>query len=120
MANLRGILGQMMEIHGTVAAWLVDGSTGTMLGSAEGGATLLEDVAANNTKKVQGQLKALDAQGFGHLEDVLLTLDQHYHIIRPLIPDNSLFAYLIQDRRSANLAMTRHLLTEIGKRLEAL
>jgi hypothetical protein len=54
------------------------------------------------------------------IEDILITLDRQYHIIRILKnPENGdgLFLYLVLDRARANLALARHHLARIESRI---
>ncbi|GAB2932499.1 hypothetical protein [Streptomyces mayteni] len=53
------------------------------------------------------------------IEDVLITLGDHYHVIRLLPADRgSLFLYLALDRSRANLALARHSLKRVEGHLE--
>ncbi len=62
----------------------------------------------------QRTLKSIDMDD--RIEDILITLGQQYHLIRPLASTRgSLFLYLALDRERSNLALARHHL----KRLEA-
>ena len=50
------------------------------------------------------------------IEDILITLDGQYHLIRMV--GTSMFIYCVLDRRKANLALSRRELAGIDKHLE--
>jgi hypothetical protein len=54
------------------------------------------------------------------IEDILITLDTQYHLIRPLTSHSGkgLFLYLALRRDRANMAMARHKLRHIENDLD--
>ena len=52
------------------------------------------------------------------IEDILITLDKQYHVIRPLARQDGFFLYLVLDRSRANLAMARFRLAGLEKNLK--
>jgi hypothetical protein len=53
----------------------------------------------------------------GSIEDMLITLSNQYHIIRPVANKNGLFLYYVLDKSKANLALARRKCLEIEKGL---
>jgi hypothetical protein len=88
-----------------------------MLGAAGGGVNL-EVAAAGNTEVVRAKRKTMKALALNeHIEDILITLGRQYHLIRPLSSNDALFIYVVLDRNRANLAMARHVLSQLEKEL---
>lgn len=119
MANVKETLDKAMEIDGSLGACLVDSNSGMMLGSVGGGRLNLEVAAAGNTEVVRAKRKVMKALGLGQaIEDILITLEKQYHIIRPLRDHDPLFFYVVLDKDKANLAMARHQLAALEKTVE--
>jgi hypothetical protein len=117
--NVKESLRKILEIDGAIAACVVDSNSGMMLG-AEGGAGVvdLEIAAAGNTEVVRAKRKTMSALKLDDsIEDILITLGKHYHLIRPLSSNDALFIYLVLDKSKGNLAMARHQLTQTEKSL---
>ncbi|EIV95056.1 hypothetical protein [Frankia sp. QA3] len=119
--DIETALKEAMTIDGAIGVSLVDYESGMMLGSAGGGRALdLEVASAGNTDVVRAKARTLDALGIKEgIEDILITLDQQYHLIRLLHRGGSpLFFYLALDRPRANLALARHGLRTIARDLD--
>lgn len=113
MANVEQSLKTAMDISGAVGAALVDYETGMTLGASGGGGLNLEVAAAGNTDVVRAKMRVMDDLGIsGGIQDILISLETQYHLIRPL-SKSSLFLYLVIDRKSGNLAMARHKLAAV-------
>jgi len=107
-----------MDISGAVGAALVDYETGMTLGATGGGGLNLEVAAAGNTDVVRAKMRVMDDLGIsGGIQDILISLETQYHLIRPL-SKSSLFLYLVIDRKSGNLAMARHKLANVEANLK--
>jgi hypothetical protein len=120
MDNVNEVLQEAMQIDGAVGVALVALDSGMALGKAGGGNGLNLDVAAaGNTSVVNAKLKVMNDLGFRNekIEDILISLGQQYHLIRLLGTDQSLFLYLVLNRNTANLAMARHKLAGIERKV---
>lgn len=115
MTDVKDSLEEAMRIDGALGVALVDMKSGMCLGTAGGSSGLDLDVAAaGNTEVVRAKMKVMSALGVkGGIEDILITLDEQYHLIRILHSAGSLFMYLALDREKSNLAMARHKLSAI-------
>jgi hypothetical protein len=79
----------------------------------------LELAAAGNTEVVRAEIKTLASLELrDSVEDMLITLSKHYHLIR-LTPNHpGLFLYLVLDKQRGNLALARYRLAEIERTLK--
>ena len=119
MANVSQTLKKATDIQGAIGAALVDHENGMCLGTEGGGARLnLEVAAAGNTEVVRAKLLVMSELGIkGGIDDILISLSDQYHLIRPL-ENTTLFMYLALDRKNGNLALARHKLRDIENDLE--
>lgn len=110
------LLNQLMQTEGALCAALVDSNSGMLLesaGSASGSGIDLELAAAGNTEVVRAKMKTMKALGMqGSIEDILISLTNQYHIIRPVEKHEGLFIYYVLDRARSNLAMARRKVLE--------
>jgi len=119
MATIKEGLQKLGEVDGFIGACVVDSNSGMMLG-AEGGGTAvnLEVAAAGNTEVVRAKRKTMANLNLKDtIEDILISLNRQYHLIRPMEKKDGFFIYLVVDRNRANLAMARHVLSDVEKGL---
>lgn len=118
MGNINECLNDLMKVDGAMAASIVDAKSGMALGSIGSGINL-EIAAAGNSEVIKSKLKTMHNLGLrDKLEDILITLGQQYHLIRPLTNAPNLFIYFVLNRAQSNLAMARYKLSELEGRLE--
>jgi hypothetical protein len=80
----------------------------------------MEAVAALNTNFIKAKLTAIEQLGLNQkIEDILITLEQQVHLIRPLDKNREIFVYVALDKKAANLGMARRQLRELEANLEA-
>ncbi|MET8763495.1 hypothetical protein [Lentzea sp. NPDC004782] len=117
--NIETALKEAMTISGALGVALVDYDSGMSLGTMGGGDWLnLEVAAAGNTDVVRAKQRVISALKLNDdIEDILITLQRQYHLIRLLGSSNRgssrLFLYLVLDRERSNLALARHSLRSI-------
>ena len=51
------------------------------------------------------------------LEDILITLGDQYHIIRPMVKQKGLFIYIVLDKKNSNLALARRKVMNVEEAL---
>ncbi|MDQ7902984.1 hypothetical protein RB614_00430 [Phytohabitans sp. ZYX-F-186] len=122
MADMDASLKEIMQIDGAIGAALADYTSGMALGTIGGTKDLdLAVAAAGNTDVVRAKLRAMEMLNIKEaIEDILITLDTQYHLIRPLTgrAGKGLFLYVALLKGRANLAMARHQLRQIEENLD--
>ena len=115
MSTINDSLTEIMTLDGAIACALVDWESGLTLGTMGGGGVLdIELAASGNTSVVKAKAAVMKSLGIeGPIEDVLITLDTQYHLIRPLVKAPSLYLYVAIDRAKGNLGVARHKLRSI-------
>ncbi len=120
MADLENTLTEILKLQGAVAVALVDTSTGMPLGVAGDEDTFdVELGAAGSTDVLRSQLRTMEALGItSEVEDILVTLEDQYHVIRAMRQPHDLFLWTVLSRRQANLALARLKLGDLAGSLE--
>ncbi|MFE7168514.1 hypothetical protein ACIRPX_41280 [Streptomyces sp. NPDC101225] len=123
MASVEVSLKEMMAgIEGALGAAVVDYTSGMALGTLGGSKELdLTVAAAGNTDVIRAKVRTMEQLGLkGLIEDILITLDRQYHVIRLVKgrSGNGLFLYLVLDKSNSNLAMARHQLKRVEEAIE--
>ncbi len=116
--NIEESLQELMKIDGAVGTCIVDYESGMLLGKAGGGVDL-DVAAAGNSELVKAKMKTMKSLGIGGvIEDILITLDEQYHIIRPAAKHDGLFIYVVLSKSQASLALARRKVLDIEGKLE--
>ncbi len=117
--SIKETLMKLESIEGFLGAALADSDSGMCMGSMGGAGILnMEVAAASNAEVVRSKRKAIKALGLrDDVEDVLISLNKQYHIVRPLKSRPSVFFYIALDRNRANLAMARFALADAEREL---
>ncbi|MEU6070034.1 MULTISPECIES: hypothetical protein [Streptomyces] len=123
MTNVEVSLKEMMAgVDGALGAAVVDYTSGMALGTLGGGKGLdMTVAAAGNTDVIRSEVRTMERLGLkGQVEDILITLEKQYHLIRLVAGrnGNGLFLYLVLDKTRSNLAMARHQLKKVEEQLE--
>jgi len=118
MANIRTSLDAVMTIDGAVGASIVDVESGVPLGTVGGDDLDMELAAAASTVVVQEELDLIDNLDLQQTpEDILISLDDQYHLLRFFHETGDVFTYLVLDRADANLALARRQLENVDQDL---
>lgn len=117
MANIKESLAELMTIDGARCTSLVDFTSGMVLGE-DGSGVDMELAAAGNSEVVKAKMKTMDSLNLDtELEDIMITLGDQYHIIRPMSTQKGLFIYLVLDKAKSNLALARRKVDNVEKAL---
>ncbi|WP_328470956.1 hypothetical protein OHA21_05975 [Actinoplanes sp. NBC_00393] len=121
--NIETALKEAMSIEGAIGVALVDYTSGLTLGVLGGGPTMdMNIAAAGNTDVIRAKVRTLGMLGLQDgIEDILITLDTQYHLIRLLQEKqhgDAFFLYLSLHKDRANLGLARHQLRKIEAELE--
>lgn len=107
MSDIKSSLAELLTIDGAKCVSLVDSSSGMVLGEAGSGVDM-ELAAAGNSEVVKAKMDTMKSLGLkGEIEDILITLNDQYHIIRPMVKQKGLFLYIVLDKAKSNLALAR-------------
>jgi len=107
MSDINETLADLLKLDGAMGTCIVDYTSGLMLGS-DGSGVDLELAAAGNTKVVRAKMETMKSLKIkGAIEDILITLEDQFHIIRPTAKHDGLFIYLVLDKNKSNLALAR-------------
>lgn len=110
-AGAEAILEQVLTIEGAVGAALVQAPSGTILRQKGRRRGFDMDRAARMAEQVvQAALRLDDG-----VEDIMITVDDHYHVIRFLGPAHEVFVHLVLDRERASLGMARQQLAKLAR-----
>jgi predicted regulator of Ras-like GTPase activity (Roadblock/LC7/MglB family) len=124
MANIADTLNKALQIDGVLGVALGDWNTGFSLGQVSSDSTrfsesTLEQAIALNSEVIKAKNKARETlQITDNIEDILITLDSQYHLIRLSEAVKGVFFYLVLNREKANLGLARLKLREAEQGLQ--
>lgn len=109
MSDVKQTLDELMKVDGAIGAVIADWESGMALGFIGGMGRLdMETAAAGNCQVVKAKMSTMKTLGIsGAIQDILITLDDQMHLIRPSRAIGSVFIYLAIDKAKGNLAMAR-------------
>jgi len=112
-------ISQLKDLEGFVGGCLVDSDTGLILGTEGESNFDLNTAAAGNTEVVKAKRKTMKALGIaGGIEDILITLDKQYHLIRLLNSNDAIFLYVVIDKAKGSLGMARAVAKKVEETLD--
>lgn len=113
-------ISQLHEIEGFLGGCVVDVVNGSTLSSISFSDTLDMDragvVNSDVVRATQREVDCLVADD--QIEDILISLGDQYHLIRPIGCDQSKFVFVAVRRSDANLALARTMVRAVEKSLK--
>jgi predicted regulator of Ras-like GTPase activity (Roadblock/LC7/MglB family) len=116
--NYNECVTELLKTDGALAAAVVDYSSGMLLAGGGTSSVDLEIAAAGNTEVVRAKMKTMGMLGLNDtIDDILITLGEQYHLLRPVTKQNGLFLYFVLAKDKSNLALARRALLEAEKNI---
>ena len=116
--NFDGIINELLKTDGAMAAAVVDYSSGMLLAGAGSSSMDLEIAAAGNTEVVRAKMKTMKLLDLNEtIDDILITLGEQYHLIRPIAKLDGLFLYFVLAKDKSNMALARRALVDAEKHI---
>jgi hypothetical protein len=117
--SVKEALDELMDIDGAVGAAVVDYENGMTLGTAGGRNLDMELAGAGTTEVVRSERNIVHDLGLeDRIEDLLISLDRQYHLVRMCQHHEDVFIYLVINRSDGNLGLSRRSIDKIDERLE--
>lgn len=117
--DIQDSLEEIMNIDGAIGAAIVDYENGMTLGTIGGRNLDMELAGAGNTEVVRAKKNIIhDLEIDEEIEDILISMDNQYHLIRMCDNHENVFIYLAIDRSEGNLGLARRSIDKIDKQLE--
>lgn len=110
---------ELLDIEGAIGAAIVDYESGMTLGSDGGRGLDMELAGAGNTEVVRSKKNIIHDLGIDEsIEDLLISLETQYHLIRMCERHEDIFIYTVINRSEGNLGLARRKIDRIDNRLE--
>jgi predicted regulator of Ras-like GTPase activity (Roadblock/LC7/MglB family) len=117
--GIQEALNKLMDIDGAAGAAIVDYESGMTLGTNGGRDLDMELAGAGNTEVIRSKKNIIHDLGLDEqIQDVLVTLNSQYHLIRMCERHDDIFIYVVIERSQGNLGLARRKIDEIDKELE--
>lgn len=108
----------IMDLDGVLAASIVDISTGMPIAQDSKSNVDVESYCAYMVEVVKSHKKFLNKLNIkDKIEDIVINLNNNYHIVTFVLKQDNLFIYVILDKENSNLGMTRIVLGKIEEEL---
>jgi hypothetical protein len=117
--DIQEALEELMTIKGAVGASIVDFSNGMTLGTIGGGGLDMELAGSGNTEVVRSKKQIIEQLGLDEeIEDILISLDTQFHLIRICDHHEDVFIYLAIERDQGNLGLARRSIDKVDQKLK--
>jgi hypothetical protein len=116
--NIKDALEEALGISGAIGAAIVDYENGLTLGTLGGSSLDMELAGSGTTEVVRSERNVLhDLNLKGEVEDILISLNDQFHLVQMCEHHNDVFIYVVIDRDQGNLGLARRSISKIDKRL---
>jgi CheY-like chemotaxis protein len=105
------MLADVLTIEGALGAALVHATHGTLLGQRAVG----RDIDMTRTAKIAQDLVQAALRLRDGIEDIMITVDTQYHLLRPLGTSEDVFVHLVLDRDRSSLGLARQRLAKLAR-----
>ena len=116
--SIKEAISELMNIDGAIGAAIVDYESGMTLGTDGGQDLDMELAGAGNTEVVRSKKNIIHDLGIDEeIQDILISLEGQYHLLRMCERHEDIFMYVVIDRNQGNLGLARRKIDKIDKKL---
>ena len=109
----------LLDIDGAIGGAIVDYENGMTLGTIGGQDLDMELAGAGNTEVLRSKKNIIHDLGIEErMQDILISLESQYHLLRVCENHDDVFIYLVIDRNQGNLGLARRSIDKIDEILE--
>ncbi len=117
--DVKAAIDELTKIDGAIGAAIVDYESGMTLGTGGGRNLDMELAGAGTTEVVRSKKNIIHDLGIDdEIEDILISLEGQYHLLRMCEKHDDIFMYVVIDRSQGNLGLARRKIDQIDKKLE--